>query len=92
MKQKQKQGAQSLHNMSRGERDDEDHGKLSDGKKLLLTFMVLIPCIICFAYGSGMWSVKMEDGIAMLDRVDDFSAVVGVFFGVFAIIIINLFL
>lgn len=71
---------------------ESQSGKLTSGKKALLTFMIVIPCIFLFFYATGMWDVSIVDGIAIRDDLDDIATAIAICIGIFAVIIVNLFL
>jgi len=87
-----KNNHKSMEQKQREYREGTKEEGLSDGKKALLTLMAIGPCILLFFYGTGMWSVEVVEGSAILDTADNFATTAAVAVGFFHIIIINAFL
>lgn len=90
-KQQQQQQRQGLSGQQGFE--EELRPPLSDGKKFLLTLLILIPSIFLFFYSTGMWEVEvLKDGRIVRDSLDDIAVAMSIMFGLFGIIIVNTFL
>ena len=90
-KNQQQQQRQSLSGQGQGF-EEELRPPLTDGKKFLLTVMILIPSVFLFFYATGMWDVAVENGRIIRDTMDDIAVAVSLCIAIFAIIIVNTFL
>ena len=91
-KNQQNQQRQSLSGQGQGF-EEELRPPLSDGKKFLLTLLILIPSTFLFFYATGMWEVQvLQDGRIVRDSLDEIAVAMSICFGLFGIIIVNTFL
>jgi len=72
--------------------EDARGARLTPARKNLLTFLIVIPCVMLFFYATGMWDVRIVDGKALTDNLDDIVTAVSLMIGIFTVIIIQVFM
>lgn len=88
-----KQNQQRSMRQKSGDYEGEIERKgISDSESALLTILGLVPCLLCFFYATGMWEVTIKNGVAIRDGVDDIAVALAICFGIFQIVVINVFL